>query len=163
MKVYDFETVHMFKKMMNYFSVEHSKASDALHKEFSEDYGIDLDFLDIDEETGSVYFTSTHDQWLNQWYFYTYRILKMNEIGKNERKVLKFVSLVSDLKKKFKDLKFFNEIEDVDFSIDVDKKLIRVEVDNDERSLTKTFRPKDFDKIENWIKQKAEIIENNLV
>lgn len=145
---------------MEYFSVEHSKALDALHKEFSEEYGIDLDFFEIDEETGSVCFTSTHDHWLNQWYFYTSKILKINFIDKNDKKVLKFVSLVSDLKKKFNDLKFFNEIEGVDFSIDVDKKLIRVEVDNDERSPTKTFRPKDFDKIESWIKQKAEKMEN---
>lgn len=160
MKVYDFETVHMFKKMIDYFTVEYSKASDALYKEFSEDYGIDLDFLDIDENTGSVFFTSTHDHWLNQWYFYTSKTLRVNYIDKNDKKVLKFVSLVSDLKKKFNDLKFFNEIEGVDFLIDVDKKLIKVEVNNDERSPTKTFRPKDFDKIESWIKQKAEIMEN---
>lgn len=159
MKVYDFETVHMFKKMIDYFTVEHSKASDALHKEFSEDYGIDLDFLDIEENTGSVFFTSTRDHWLNLWYFYTSKTLRVNYIDKNDKKVLKFVSLVSDLKKKFKDLKFFNEIEDVSFLIDVDKKLIKVEVDNDERSLTKKFRPKDFDKVESWIKQKAEKVE----
>lgn len=143
----------MLKKMVDYITNEYGKASNELEKEIYDEFEIKEKFLDVDIDCGYIGFKSGLYDGCGEWYFWTPTLIQLSNIDNNSKKVLKFVSAVSKLKKQLETSDYKQNTDNVvDFRIETDKKRIRVEIDNYGEDRCKYFYLKDFDKVEQWIK-----------